>query len=608
MIIDSKLESSVKNLPESPGIYKYLDKAGKIIYVGKAKNLKKRVAQYFNKTQQSDKTQLLVKNICEIEFVVVDTEGDALLLENNLIKKLQPKYNIMLKDDKTYPWICIKKENFPRIFSTRQKINDGSEYFGPFPSIYIMKTLLGLIKTLFPLRRCANILSEQNISKGKNKVCLEYHIGNCLAPCIKNIDEDTYNDFISQSRKIIIGDLQTINEHFKNKMLNCAKEYKFEEAAKIKEKLEIIEKYTGKTVIVNKTITNIEVFGFSKDIDSAYISYLQIKNGAIINTYNLELKKKIEESDEDMLLYAVLEIKEIMNDFSPRENKSNIKNIILPFPVDYQLKNMIFEYPKRGEKFDLLKLAEKNAKFFMLDRHKQIESKNPEISYIRKLETLQKDLHLAQLPVHIECFDNSNIQGTNPVASCVVFKNAKPSKKNYRHFNIKTVEGPDDFASMSEIIFRRYQRILDENGELPNLIIVDGGKGQLNAAIESLKQLNLFEKIPIIGIAKRLEEIFFPNDNIPLYLNKNSESLKIIQQARDEAHRFGITFHRNKRSKSFITSELQNIKGIGEKTMELLLDNFKTVEKIKSLSVEELSIVVDKRKAEIVYKYFDTNK
>lgn len=598
--MNKNIDEIVKALPQTPGIYKYIDKNGNIIYVGKAKNIKKRVSSYFIKNNHSYKTNLLVKNIYDIEFVVVENESDALLLENILIKKIQPKYNVLLKDDKTYPWICIKNEPFPRVFYTRNKINDGSEYYGPFTSVYMIKTLLNLVRSLYPIRSCSLALNKENIEKGKFSVCLEYHVGNCIGPCIGNINEEEYNEYINNIRKTIRGDLHIIHQYLKEQMLQYAAEYKYEEAAKIKEKLDIIDNYRSKSTIVNTNISNVEVYGFSKDINSVYVNYLRVQNGAVISAHSIELKKKIDETDEDMLLYAIVELRNLFN--------SSVKNILLPFKIDYELEDVKFEYPKRGDKLKILELAQRNAKFFMLEKHKQIENKNPEKHTIRKLETLQKDLHLSELPVHIECFDNSNIQGTNPVAACVVFKNAKPSKKDYRHYNVKTVEGPNDFASMSEIVYRRYKRLLEEKADLPQLIIIDGGKGQLSAAVDSLKNLDLYGKVGIVGIAKRLEEIYFPNDNIPLYLDKNSESLKIIQQARDEAHRFGITFHRNKRSGNFIKSELNEIKGIGERTINLLLQKEKSVSKIKKLSVEELTSIIGKSKAEIVFEYFHKKK
>ncbi len=601
MKVESHIEEIVKALPSNPGIYKYLDKNGTIIYVGKAKNLRKRVSSYFVKNHQSYKTSLLVKKIQHIEFVVVDSENDALLLENILIKENQPKYNVMLKDDKTYPWLCIKNEKFPRVIYTRQKINDGSEYFGPFTSVYMIKTLLSLIRQLYPLRTCTLNLSEENIKSGKLKICLEYHIGNCLGPCEDNLSEEIYQTWISDIRKIFHGDLHLIQQYLTGMMKDFSSKLKFEEAAKIKDKIDIIDNYRSKSTIVNTGISNTEVFGFAKDLNSVYVNYLRVQNGAIIGAHSVEIKKRIDETDEDMLLFAIIEIRNLM--------KSQVKNLILPFKLEFNIEGTKAEYPQKGDKLKVLELAQRNANFFMLERHKQVENKDPEHHAIRKMETLQKDLHLTEMPKHIECFDNSNIQGTNPVAACVVFKNARPSKADYRHFNIKTVEGPDDFASMSEVVFRRYQRMQNENMELPQLIIIDGGKGQLSAAMESLTRLNLEGKIAIIGIAKRLEEIYFPGDSVPLYLDKNSESLKLIQQARDEAHRFGIGFHRDKRSAEFIGSELDKIPGIGEKTVEALLTKFKSIAKIKTLDIETIATITGgKSKATIIYDYFHKKK
>ncbi len=585
----------VKALPKTPGVYRYFDKKGTIIYVGKAKNLKNRVSSYFLSNNLNRKTQILVSQICDIEYTVVDSESEALLLENVLIKQLQPKYNILLKDDKTYPWVCITNEEFPRILYTRQKNLDG-EYFGPFASAYTIKTLLALIQQLYPVRTCKHNINEQGIKDGKFDICLDYHIGNCLGPCIGKIARDEYTSMFADIRKILRGDLQQVQAFLKKKMMTHAANLEFEEAAKIKHKLDLLENYQSKSTVVDTNISNVEAFGFAKDINSCYISYLRIQNGAIIASHSVEIRKRIEETDEDILAYAIIDIRE--------ELKSKVKTIILPFKIDFPIENVKFEYPQKGDKGKILELANRNAKFFMLEKHKQVEGKDPEKNTLRKLETLKADLMMDELPVHIECFDNSNIQGTNPVASCVVFKNAKPSKKDYRHFNIKTVVGANDFASMEEIIHRRYRRLLDEGEPLPQLIVVDGGKVQLSFAVRSLEKLGLIGKVKIIGIAKRLEEIFLPGDDIPLYLDKNSESLKIIQQARDEAHRFGITFHRKKRSANFLKSELDDIKGIGPKTKEILLKEFKTVNGIKEASIEKLNETLGAAKAQIIYGYF----
>ena len=589
----------VKALPKAPGVYRYFDKEGTIIYVGKAKNLKNRVSSYFlSSNKLSRKTQILVSQICDIEYTVVDSESEALLLENVLIKRLQPKYNIMLKDDKTYPWVCITNEEFPRILYTRHKTDDG-EYFGPFSSVYTIKTLLALIQQLYPIRSCKHNITEQGIKDSKYDICLDYHIGNCLGPCIGKIDKETYSAMFADIRKILRGDLQLVQGYLKDKMQDHAAKLEFEEASKFKQKLDILENYRSKSTVVDTNISNIEAYGFAKDINSCYISYLRIQNGTIIASHSLEIRKRIEETDEDILAYAIVDIRE--------ELKSTVRTIILPFKIDFPIENVKFEYPQKGDKGKILELANRNAKFYMLEKHKQVESKDPEKNTLRKLETLKSDLKMDELPVHIECFDNSNIQGTNPVASCVVFKNAKPSKKDYRHFNIKTVVGANDFASMEEIIFRRYRRLLDEGEPLPQLIVVDGGKVQLSFAVRSLEKLGLIGKVTIIGIAKRLEEIFFPDDDIPLYLDKNSESLKIIQQARDEAHRFGITFHRKKRSDNFLKSELDDIKGIGPKAKTILLKEFKTISGIKEASMERLTEALGAAKAGIIYGYFHKN-
>ena len=585
----------VRALPKAPGVYRYFDKNGTIIYVGKAKNLKNRVSSYFLSNNLNRKTQILVSQIRDIEFTVVDSESDALLLENVLITRLQPKYNILLKDDKTYPWVCITNEEFPRILYTRQKTDNG-EYFGPFSSVYTIKTLLTLIQQLYPVRSCKHNITAQGIKDGKFDICLDYHIGNCQGPCIGKVDRDTYTEMFADIRKILRGDLQLVQNYLKEKMQAHATKLEFEEAAKLKQKLDMLENYRSKSTIVNTNITNVEAFGFAKDINSCYISYLRIRNGTIIASHSVEIKKRIEETDADMLAYAIINIRE--------ELGSDAKTILLPFEIDFPIDGIKFEYPQKGDKGKIMELANRNAKFFMLEKHKQIEGKDPEKNTLRKLETLKSDLKMNELPVHIECFDNSNIQGTNPVASCVVFKNAKPSKKDYRHFNIKTVVGANDFASMEEIIYRRYRRLLDEGEPLPQLIVVDGGKVQLSFAVRSLEKLDLIGKVTIIGIAKRLEEIFFPGDDIPLYLDKNSESLKIIQQARDEAHRFGITFHRKKRSDNFLKSELDDIKGIGPKTKTILLNEFKTISGIKEASMEKLTEALGAAKAGIIYGYF----
>jgi len=590
------LRSLVSVLPDQPGIYQYFDSTGKIIYVGKAKNLKKRVASYFNKNQQNRKTELLVRNICEIRHMVVLTEQDALLLENNLIKKYQPRYNIRLKDDKTYPWIVIKNEAFPRVFQTRTVIRDGSSYFGPYTSILTVRMLLDLFRKLFKLRNCKLNLSEENIRQRKFKVCLEFHIGNCLAPCIGKINHLRYMENIDQIKEILKGNISGVIKYLKDLMRQYSVEMKFEDAAVIKEKLVLLEKFQSRSTVVSNSISDVDVFTIDEDENFAYVNYLKIIRGAIMQTYTLELKKVLDESPSELLEFAIVDIRQKIF--------SNAKEILVPVKLDIELDGIKFQIPKQGDKKKLLELSERNAKYYRMEKMKHQEVSRTEKSEIRILETMQKDLQLKVQPVHIECFDNSNLQGTNPVSSCVVFRNTRPSKKDYRHFNVKTVEGPDDFASMEEVVYRRYKRLLDEEKSLPQLIVIDGGKGQLGAALNSLEKLNLRGKIAIIGIAKRLEEIYFPGDSVPLYLDKNSETLKIIQQLRDEAHRFGITFHRNKRSGEFIKSELENIAGIGEKTISAILKRFKSVENLKNTAYQQVADEIGDSKARIVFDFY----
>lgn len=589
------LELQLQTLPDSPGVYQYYDKEGKILYVGKAKNLKKRVTSYFTKSHDNYKTAVLVKKIVEIKHIVVTSEQDALLLENNLIKKLQPRYNINLKDDKTYPWICIKKEPFSRIFPTRKMIKDGSEYYGPYTNFKTVNTLLDLIKELYPLRTCNYDLSEANIKSGKYKVCLEYHIGNCKGPCEGYELLENYQNQVEAIRQILKGNFKDSLKSFKVKMNELAAAMHFEEAQKIKEKIEVLENYQAKSTILNPKISNVDVFSIVSDETMAYVNFLQISHGAIIRSYTLELKKKLEETDEELLELAVVELRERFHLTS--------KELILPFELDFG-DNSKVTVPQLGDKKQILELSQRNAKYHRLEQLKQIQIVDPERHTNRIMAQMQKDLRLSVEPRHIECFDNSNIQGTNPVAACVVFKDGKPSKKDYRHFNIKTVVGPDDFASMEEVVYRRYKRLLDENQPLPQLIIIDGGKGQLSSALKSLDDLNLRGKIAIIGIAKRLEELFYPGDSVPLYLDKKSETLKIIQQLRNEAHRFGITHHRDKRSKSALQTSLETIPGIGEKTMITLLKHFKSVKRLSQATEKELSDVVGNSKAKKIYEFY----
>ncbi|WP_136482044.1 excinuclease ABC subunit UvrC [Cognatitamlana onchidii] len=591
------LDIQIKTLPTQPGVYQYYDKNGAIIYVGKAKNLKKRVSSYFTKNHEYGKTRVLVKKIASIKHIVVDTETDALLLENNLIKKYQPRYNVMLKDDKSYPWICIKNERFPRVFSTRRVYKGGGEYFGPYTSVKTVHTLLDLIKGLYALRTCNYDLAQEKIEAGKYKVCLEYHLGNCKGPCEGQESEDAYNENIKAIKEILKGNFKDSLSQFKQQMRDFSENMQFEEAQKIKEKVEVLENYQSKSTIVNPKISNVDVFSIMSDESYGYVNFLQLSYGSIIRSHTLEIKKKLDESDEDLLALAVTEIRQRFN--------SKSKEIYVPFMV--QLGDDVkVTVPKLGDKKHILDLSLRNAKYFRMERFKQMKIVDPDRHANRIMAQMKADLRLSEEPRHIECFDNSNIQGTNPVAACVVFKNGKPSKKDYRHFNIKTVEGPDDFASMEEVVYRRYKRLQDENKSLPHLIIIDGGKGQLSSALKSLDVLGLRGKIAIIGIAKRLEELFYPNDPIPLYLDKKSETLKIIQQLRNEAHRFGIEHHRNKRSKSALNTELETIPGIGEKTIVELLKHFKSVKRIANAKLDELEVVIGVSRAEKIYNYYNT--
>ena len=582
-------------LPNKPGVYQYYDKDEKLLYVGKAKNLKKRVSSYFTKQHDSGKTRVLVKKIVTIKHIVVETETDALLLENNLIKKYQPRYNILLKDDKTYPWICIKKERFPRVFSTRKMIKDGSEYFGPYTSMKTVHTLLGLINGLYPLRNCNYDLSDKNIKSGKYKVCLEYHLGNCLGACEGKQTEESYHESIVAIRNILKGNFKESLSAFKSQMKNFSENLNFEEAQKVKEKMEILMNYQSRSTIVNSKINNVDVFSIITDEAYGYVNYLQISYGSIIRSHTLEIKKKLAETAIEILQLAVIELR---NRF-----QSHCKEIYVPFKINIG-ENIKIYIPKLGDKKHILDLSIRNAKYYRMERFKQVRITDPNRHENRIMAQMKKDLRLSEEPRHIECFDNSNIQGTNPVAACVVFKNGKPSKKDYRKYTIKTVVGPDDFASMEEVVYRRYKRLLDEKQPLPQLIIIDGGKGQLSSSLKSLDKLDLRGKIAIIGIAKRLEELFYPDDPIPLYLDKKTETLKIIQQLRNEAHRFGITFHRNKRSKEALNTTLDAIDGIGEKTVIGLLKKFKSLQRIQSATFEELSEVVGPSKSKKIKEYF----
>lgn len=590
------LKSLIKVLPKKPGIYQYYDNTDTIIYIGKAKDLKKRVSSYFTKRHEHRKTAMLVRNIVDIKHMVVQSEQDALLLENNLIKKYQPRYNIQLKDDKSFPWICIKNEPFPRVFKTRNVIRDGSKYFGPYTSVYTVRTLLELFKTEYKLRTCNYNLTDENIRNKKYKVCLEYHIGNCSGPCEGHISAEKYNQGITDITNIVKGNVSGVIKHLKGLMKDMSENLNFEEAIKIKEKYESLKRYQSRSTIVSPNITDIDIFSIEENEKYAFVNYLKVIKGAVIQTFTLEIKKALNETSEELLLSGIVDIRQKIF--------SNAKEILVSIKLKNIIEGVVFKVPQRGEKRELLKLSQRNAKYFRLEKDKQAVMKNPKIKVERILNTIKKDLQLTEIPVQIECFDNSNLQGSEPVAACVVFKNGKPFKKEYRHYNIKTVEGANDFASMEEVVFRRYKRLLDEKKALPQLIVVDGGKGQLSSAVAALEKLNLRGKIAIIGIAKRLEEIYFPGDSIPIYINKNSETLKVIQYLRDEAHRFGITFHRDKRSKTFINSELNSINGVGEKTIEILLKDFKSVKNIKTQNIEMLIKSVGNAKAKIVFNYF----
>ena len=593
----SYIDVKLKTLPNKPGVYQYYNDAGTIIYVGKAKDLKKRVSSYFNKNLDSGKTRMLVRHIADIKYIVVDTELDALLLENNLIKKYQPKYNIQLKDDKTYPWICIKNEPFPRVFTTRRIIKDGSKYYGPYPSVKVVNTLLELIRDVYPLRSCALDLSEKKIKERKHKVCLEYHLGNCKGACEGKETAAEYDQYIKDIHYILKGNLGAVIRSLKELMQEHALNLRYEEAQQIKQKIETIQRYQAKSTVVSPTIHAVDVITVVQDPKVAFVNYLVITNGAIIHGLTVEVTKKLDESEADIIQYVLPEMRERFN--------SQSREVLVAQEMGFGTEEYSFFMPYRGDKKSLVDLSKRNATFYRMEKMKHEKIVNPERHTERILETIRKDFRLRDLPTHIECFDNSNFHGTHAVSACVVFKNAKPSKKDYRHFNIKTVEGPDDFASMEEAVYRRYRRLKEEGESLPQLIVIDGGKGQLSSAVKALDDLGLRGEIAIVGIAKKLEEIFFPGDSYPIYIDKRSESLKVVQHLRNEAHRFGITHHRNKRSKAAWVSELTQIKGIGEKTYEELIRNFKSVQGVKKATKKELVDTIGKAKAQIVLNYFE---
>lgn len=599
--IQENVQEILKRIPENPGVYQYFDETDTIIYVGKAKNLKKRVLSYFSKDHSdSPKTRILVRKIHDLKYIVVDTEEDALLLENNLIKQYRPRYNVLLKDDKTYPSICIKKEPFPRIFQTRNIIHDGSEYFGPYSSVPMVRAMLQVIKKVYPIRNCKLPMLEQHIKSGKYKVCLEYQIKKCLGPCVGYQSMEEYMANIQDIREILKGNIHLISKHLMNEMKQLAEELRFEEAHLIKEKYDLIEQYRSKSAVVNSGLHNIEIYSFDETEQSAIINYLYLVNGCIVRGMTIEYKKRLEEEKEELLSTAIFEIRQRYG--------SPAREIIVPFHPELEIEGITFNIPQRGDRKKILDLSMQNVKQYKIDLLKQQEKLNPEQRTTRILSTVKKDLNLHDLPFHIECFDNSNTQGSFPVSSCVVFKNAKPSKKDYRHFNIKTVDGPNDFASMEEVLTRRYGRLVEEGEPLPQLVIVDGGKGQLSSAVSALKEVGVFDKLQVIGIAKNLEELFFPNDSVPIYLDKNSETLRLIQQLRDEAHRFGITHHRKRRSKNQTASVLDEIPGIGEATKTLLLMEFKSVKRIREANLESLQKIVGNAKAEKISLFLHANQ
>ncbi|MBK5285413.1 MAG: excinuclease ABC subunit UvrC [Bacteroidia bacterium] len=590
------IQSILSSLPDKPGIYQYFDKKGEIIYIGKAKSLRKRVSSYFQKNHEYGKIFYMVKRIADIKFIVVETEYDALLLENNLIKKYQPRYNVALKDDKTFPWICIKKEPFPRVFSTRRTIRDGSEYFGPYASVRLMHTLLDFIHQLFPLRNCNLNLTQKNIAAKKFRVCLEYHIGNCKGPCEAFQSFDDYEQSIAQIRHIFKGNLQSVIHFLKEKMKSFSEAMDYEQAQSVKEKINLLENYQSKSVVAHPSIQDVDVFSFVEQNANAFVNYLRIINGAIIQSFTMEMKKKLDETPAELLALALLELRTRFDSLAPE--------IIVPFSIDIEIPAIEITIPKIGDKKHLIALSEKNLGYYLRERAMRLEKTDPKNRTEKILTQAKNDLRLKAVPFHIECFDNSNIQGSFPVAAMSVLKNGKPSKKDYRHFNIKTVEGPDDFASMEEVIYRRYKRLLEEKIPLPQLIVIDGGKGQLSSALSSLKKLGIENKIEIIAIAKKLEEIFRPGDPLPLYIDKKSETLRLIQRLRDEAHRFGIEHHRARRSKGVMKTELAEIKGIGEKISEKLLKEFRSVKRIRELTMEDLSEIIGVKKAQTVYGHF----
>ncbi|MFG6381010.1 MAG: excinuclease ABC subunit UvrC [Muribaculum sp.] len=588
-----ELKEKISILPDTPGCYLYYDAEGNVIYVGKAKNLKRRVSSYFNRTHESVRTMLLVRNIADMRYIVVPTEQDALNLENSLIKEYKPHYNVLLKDDKSYPWIVVTKEHYPRVFLTRTRIKDGSKYFGPYTNAGVAKAVLNLIRELYPVRTCRHAITPDYVSKGKGRLCLEYHLKNCLGCCTGLIGQADYGEMIDHVKQILRGDTQELLDYLRAEMEKLAAELRFEEAQLLKEKYDLVARYQSKSVIVSQTLDDIDVFGVDDDRDMVYVNYMHVRRGAIVRSITFEYKRRLDEPIEDILGYAITEAAEKFDLL--------YDEIVVPVKPYIELEGVMYTIPQRGDKMKLLEVSTHNARQNKVDSLKMMEKHDPEKRVERTLERMKSDFRLSVLPRHVECFDNSNIQGTNPVASCVVFRNAKPSKRDYRHFNIKTVEGPDDFASMKEVLTRRYTRMMEEGEELPQLIVVDGGKGQLSAAVEALDDMGLRGTIAVVGIAKRLEEIYFPGDSVPLYIDKNSESLRVVQQLRDEAHRFGITHHRNRRSKGQIVSELDDIKGVGEKTKQALLQHFKSVKRLREASIDSIADITGPSRASLIY-------
>lgn len=591
-----ELREKIRILPETPGVYTYYDSDGTVIYVGKAKNLKRRVSSYFNRTHDRLRTNLLVRAIADMTYIVVPTEQDALNLESSMIKEYKPRYNVLLKDDKSYPWICVTSEMYPRVFMTRNRLRDGSKYYGPYTDGGAVKSVLSIIRELYPLRTCKTLITPEYIDRGKGRLCLSYHMHRCQGCCKGMVAADEYGAYIERVRQILKGETKELMVYLRTEMERLAAALKFEEAQELKLQYEAVARYRARSVIISQTIEDIDVFGVDEDDDDVFVNYMHVRRGAVVRSLTLQYRRMMGESIGEMIAYAMQEVKDVTG--------VEYEEVVVPVAPEIELDGVAFTVPQRGDKAKLLEVSEKNARQYKIDALKQMEHLDPEQRTERILERIKKDFRLTELPRHIECFDNSNTQGTNPVASCVVFKNARPSKKDYRHFNIKTVEGPDDFASMKEVLTRRYTRLMQEGESLPQLIVVDGGKGQLSSAVEALDEIGLRGVIAVVGIAKRLEEIYFPGDSVPLYIDKNSESLRVVQQLRDEAHRFGITHHRNRRSKSQLVSELDDIKGIGDVAKAALFKSFKSVKRMKEASLEQLTEAVGKSKARILYDSF----